>query len=205
MKYVWSFLVGMMIAHLCISIAEAERPTLNVYYVQSPNSLPLIKVTQLNAMIRSEMRVSFKRKIRIRIRGIEEQKTFPYGPTLSLFAHYYSRIQRGNRRKWAAVYAPPVIDANQTRWMVGMGNGRCWRKFHGLSLALAVVQSHNSLGAERFNHSFFAIMHELGHTLGLNHTSEPTIMNSAVLSLVNNGVSFSEAEQFKGKHCLRAK
>jgi hypothetical protein len=206
------FLAALTAALTLISVAEAERPTLNIYYVKSDISLPLDKVSQLNKWLKASMKADFKSKVRLRIRGIEQQKVFPFGPTLSLFSHYYQRVYyyhriwRGNRKRWAAVYVPPVLDENQNRWMVGMGNNYCWRKYNGLSMALAVVQSHNSLGAERFSHSFFAIMHELGHTLGLDHNyKEPTIMASAVLSLVNNGVSFSEAEQHKGKHCLRGK
>ena len=203
------FLLGLTAALTYCSVAEAERPVLNVYYVRSPRAISLETLSQANKVIKATMRHDFKRKVKIRVRGIDESKSFIFNDSLNEFYHYYNhyhvRLTTG-RKKWALVISPPEIDKNGIAWMTGRGQTQCWRKVNGLTLAMVNMAEVNSFGAPRILHSIFGALHELGHTLSLQHVEDTgSIMNTAVLYWVSYGVSFSEAERFKGKHCLRAK
>lgn len=204
------FAVGFFLACLLFSsIARAERPVLNVYYVRSPRAISLDTLSQANKVIKATMKHDFKRKIKIRVRGIDESKEFMFNDSLGEFYHYYNyyhvRLTTG-RRKWALVISPPEIDNNGIVWMTGRAQTQCWRKVNGLTLAMVNATEVNSFGAPRVLHSIFGALHELGHTLSLTHTEDTgSIMHYGVLAYVLNGVSFTDAEKFKGKHCLRAK
>jgi predicted Zn-dependent protease len=199
------FLISLTIVLYFASTAQAERPTLNVYYVNSAISTSLAHVTATNKLIKSSVKQDFKRKIRIRVRGLSEQKTFAYNSSLPEFSHYYSRIQRGNRQKWAIVYTPPQMEWN-TSFFVGRAQTRCWKKYDGLTLATVSLAEYNSRSEPRAIQTSFGALHELGHTLGLKHTTDTTdVMHTGVLYYALNGLGFSESEKFKGKHCLRIK
>jgi hypothetical protein len=151
------------------------------------------------------MRHDFKRKVKIRVRGIEERESFVFNSSLSEFYHYYNRLNR-NKRKWALVISPSQVDAQGKTWITGRGQTWCWRKQKQLTLAMINMMEVNSAGAPRIMHSIFGALHELGHTLSLQHVEDTgSIMHYGVLAYVLNGVSFSDAEKHKGKHCLRAK
>lgn len=200
------FALGFLIAWLLVaSIAQAERPVLNVYYVRSERSITLDTLSQANKVIKATIKHDFKRKVKIRVRGIEERQSFVFNSSLNELYHYYNRLNR-NKRKWALVISPPEIDKNGIAWMTGRARQQCWRKVNGLTLAMVNATEFNSFGAPRLMHSIFGALHELGHTLSLTHTEDTrSIMHYGVLAYVLNGVSFSEAEKFKGKHCLRSK
>ena len=198
-------LAGLTAALTFISVAEAERPVLNVYYVRSPRAITLDTLSQANKVIKAAMKQDFKRKVKIRVRGIEERESFVFNSSLSEFYHYYNRLNR-NKRKWALVVSPSQVDASGKTWITGRAQTWCWKQQKQMTLAMVNAMEVNSAGAPRVLHSIFGALHELGHTLSLSHTEDTgSIMHYGVLAYVLNGVSFSDAEKFRGKHCLRAK
>lgn len=199
------FLIILTAVLFLASIAQAERPVLNVYYVQSPRATSLQHVSDTNKLIKAVMKQDFKRKIKIRVRGIAETKSFIFNQSLSEFSHYAARINTG-RKKWALVLTPPELDLSGKSWFVGRGQTQCFNKQKGLTLAMTSMAEVNSSGQSRYLQTMLGTLHELGHTLSLNHSTDTgSIMHSGVLYYALNGLSFSEADKFKAKHCLRAK
>lgn len=190
---------------ICAGAANAS-PTLNIYYVRSNDSIPLPYVTYMNLEIKRRFKEEFKTKIKIRIRGVKNSNIpYVYDSTLKHFSYWYARIsKRSTRRHWALVLMPPVYK-DGGRWLVGAGQSTCFNKRKRVTLAISVAESVNSSGQDRLIHSVMAAMHELGHTLGLNHRDSlpPTIMHSGVLYYSSYGMGFDNEQRSTGKNCLR--
>jgi hypothetical protein len=209
MKTQIAFIFALTAALAHCATAQAERPVLNVYYVQSPRATSLAHVSDTNKLIKAVMKQDFKRKIKIRVRGIAETKSFVYNSSLNEFWHYANhykvRLTTG-RKKWALVLTPPQLDASGKMWFIGRGHTQCWKKNNGLTMGMASLALSNDKGQSRYLQTILGTLHELGHTLSLNHSTDTgSIMHSGVLYYALNGLGFSESEKFKAKHCLRVK
>ena len=189
----------------CASVAHGS-PTLNIYYVKSSDSIPAEYIPFMKAEIRQRFIEQFGVKIKTKIRYVSNSNV-PYALT-HVSKHFYywqNKISKSHKgRHWALVLVPPMYK-DGIKWIAGIAQDTCFSKYKSLTLAVSVAELKNSSGQDRFLHSIFAAMHELGHTLGLNHTDTipATVMHSGVLYYTSTSMEFSGQHRKLGSQCLR--
>lgn len=189
----------------CASVAHGS-PTLNIYYVKAPDSIPAEYIPFMKAEIRQRFIEQFGVKIKVKIKHVSNSNV-PYALThvSKHFYYWHNKISKSHKgRHWALVLVPPMYK-DGIKWMAGIAQDTCFSKYKSLTLAVSVAELKNSSGQDRFLHSIIAAMHELGHTLGLSHTAitPETIMHSGVLYYASPYMTFSEQHKKLGKECLR--
>lgn len=108
-----------------------------------------------------------------------------------LYLNYLRNMLAGSYpRRIKYVVGQPWIDAAGNSWILGYANTVCSvapRRI-AYSVAYSLAANYNHRGEPRYWHSLNALIHELGHALGAEHSSETTIMHANALSYVRDNI-----------------
>lgn len=103
---------------------------------------------------------------------------------------YFKKLERAflnNDNKHVHILTSPFIDSLNEENMLGLTRGR---------LSMSVWNDVNSAGQEREIQSWVAMLHELGHQFGLNHTTGcKDVMDAAAMACPNvEQLTFSKSQ-----------
>lgn len=108
---------------------------------------------------------------------------------LAYLRHLESIFAGSYPRRIKYVVGQPWIDSSGTSWLLGYANTVCNvgpNRMPG-AVAYSLASYGNHRGENRYWHSLNALIHELGHSVGAEH-SETGIMHANAMSFVTEGI-----------------
>lgn len=121
--------------------------------------------------------------------------------TLGTQSSYFSSLRKAFTRKrneHVHILTDPFLDTEGIEWMMGYAAKTD-------KISFSVWNSQNTSGEQRGTHSWVALLHELGHQLGLGHSLGCTsVMDGAAMACPNvEALTFTEQEKNSIKKFLK--
>lgn len=174
---------------------------INIIYVPGEFSLTPNEVSDLLLNVKSIYNTEFPNKpIKLNFSEItyaEPKDTYTVANSQKAYFDWRSSLQ--NNRGNFLVILPPTTD----RYIVGYTTPGCHKdKFN--STIVALLQSRNESGQERFVHSTYLVAHEIGHMFNAKHVETETIMNYYPFPLITlyGGLPFDIKSKREIRRCI---